>query len=337
VQKAESNEGRAFTWAATARTWTWRIARVAVTAAALGWVLSRVDLSAVGAAMARVPIWTFAVAIALTALNLGVGTLRWQALLAAYGAPYRPTFARLYLLNFVGFFYNLWLPGGVGGDLVRGIASREAFGERGTTGAMAVVLVDRVLGLVGLLLVVGATSLLWPLAGVGGVLWGSAIGIALAVAAIAAIAIGRALGAFLPAKVRAIAERLPRIERTLPFAFAVALSLVTHSVVAATGHLFIVALAPEVPPSSSFTIVPLAMATAYIPITVGGAGAREAVFQQLYGSVGVSLEDATAVSLLLMATYYVTAAIGGVLPIPGASPATRRPPSAPDEHRRSFG
>jgi uncharacterized membrane protein YbhN (UPF0104 family) len=306
--------------------------RLAVTVAAFAWVFSRVDLPAVGSAMARAPLWAFAAAVALTAGNLGIGALRWRALLAAYGAPHRPPLLRLYRLNFVGLFYNLWLPGGVGGELVRGVASREAFGEGGTTGAMAVVFVERVLGLVGLLLLVATTSLARPLAGVTGVLWGSAAGIAAGLAAIGGLALGRTIARWLPARLRPIAERLPRIERPLPFLFAAALSLVTHSVVAVTGHLFAAALAPEVPLSTSFVIVPLAMATAYIPITIGGAGAREAVFQQLYGAVGVSFEDATAVSLLLTASSYLTAAIGGLLPI-----ATALESSASAEHRRHCG
>lgn len=304
--------------------WAWRIVRAVVTIAALAWVLSRVDLDAVGAAFLRVSGLAFALAIAITFVNLGVGTIRWRALIAAYGAPRAPSLAHLYRIYLIGFFYNVWLPGGVGGDVVRGVATREAFGASGATGAVATVFVERVLGLVGLLLIVGTATIAHPIEGVEGVLLWSGLGIAAGAAAVLGVAIGRSLARHLPRPVARIAERLPRIERPAPFALALALSLVTQTLVALTGHVFVASLHPELSIATSFAIVPLAMATAYIPITAGGAGAREAAFQELYSHVGVSLEDATAASLMLAATYYLVGALGGVLRLPSApSDATR--------------
>jgi len=74
-------------------------------------------------------------------------------------------------------------------------------------------------------------------------------------------------------------------------------------------------------------MVPIAMATSYLPITAGGAGAREIVFASLYGAIGVPPEDAIAASLLLAMTYYVSAAPAGLIPVPGAetSPAEEAP------------
>ena len=79
----------------SARQWIWRIVRIAVTVLALAWVLSRVDLGALGAAFLRVSWMAFALVIAITLFNMGVGTLRWRVLLAAYGAPRLPSLAEL--------------------------------------------------------------------------------------------------------------------------------------------------------------------------------------------------------------------------------------------------
>jgi uncharacterized membrane protein YbhN (UPF0104 family) len=209
--------------------------------------------------------------------------------------------------------------------VVRAVASRAAFGEGGTTGAVAVVLVERVLGLVGLLLLVGTTSLVWPLAGIQGVGVGASLGVAAGAGAVLTVALGRSLAPRLPRSLARLAERLPRIERPAPFALALGLSLVTQSIVALSGHLFVSALAPSIPLSTSAVIVPLSMATAYLPFTAGGAGAREAAFQELFSRVGVSYEDATAASLLLAAVAYVVAALGGVLPIPAVAEAPAEP------------
>jgi uncharacterized membrane protein YbhN (UPF0104 family) len=298
------------------RTWGLRIARVVVTAGAFAFVLSRVDLPALADAIAHVPISAFLLATVICSANLLLGTARWRALLAAYGATTYPPFLRLFQIYWIGFFYNMWLPGGVGGDVVRGVASREAFGERGTTGAMAVVFVERVLGLVGLLLVLGIAWLVHPIAGIEGVALWSVVGIGAGAIAVIGVAIGRSIARWLPRPLAGIAEKLPRIERPLPFALALLMSLGTQSVVAITGHVLVDALHPEVPLATSFVMVPLAMATAYLPFTVGGAGAREAVFQALYVRVGVSLEDATAAGLLVAAAYYLSSGIGGLIPAP---------------------
>lgn len=309
----------------SSRQWLWRIVRLVVTVLAFAWVLSRVDLGALGAAFLRVSWLTFVLAIGLTFVNLAVGTLRWRLLLAAYGAPKLPSFALLYRLYLIGFFYNVWLPGGVGGDVVRGVASRAAFGPAGATSGVAVVFVERVLGLVGLLLIVGLSSFVQPIEGVDGVLMWSAIGITAGAGAVIGIAAGRHLAGHAPGPIARVLAGLPVIARPGPFVLALALSLITQSFVALTGHVFVAALQPRIAALTSFVIVPLAMSTAYLPITAGGAGAREAAFQELYSHVGVSFEDATAASLMLAAVYYVVGALGGVLRIP---PSDAPPPPA---------
>lgn len=299
----------------------WTLARLSVTAAAFGWVLSRVDLGALGSAMASISPLALLVSFALTAMNLVVGAIRWRVMLAAYGATKIPRLGRLVVLNYVGFFYNTWLPGGVGGDVVRGVASREAFGEAGTTGAMAVVFVDRVLGLTGLFLVVATTALLFPMP-VGSadtVAVGSLLGIAAGIVSVAALAAGRRLAPHLPGPIGRIAAGLPPIVRVGPFVIALLLSLVTQTVVAVTGHVVVSALVPEVDLETSLVVVPLAMATAFLPFLVGGTGAREEVFAQLYGAVGVARPDAIAASLLVYLVQLAIGLVGAFLPLPKSS------------------
>jgi uncharacterized membrane protein YbhN (UPF0104 family) len=309
--------------------------RIGTTVAAIAWVVSRVDLAAVGSALLRVSPFAFAIACVSTALNLVVGSLRWRILLDAYGAPHVPPLGTLVRLNYIGFFYNTCLPGGVGGDVVRGIASREAFGDTGTTGAVAVVLVDRVLGLVGLLLVVAFTATVFPLpvAESNHVTAISLGGILVSACAVVAIAVGRSLAPHLPAALRGFAEKLPRIVKPGPFALAILLSLVTQSVVAWTGHVIVASLAPTVALTDSLVVVPLAMATAFLPFLVGGTGAREEVFAQLYGPLGVVRADAIAASLLVWFTQIVVALVGGLLPIPRSRGAAA--PTGPEGQAKS--
>ncbi|HET9987659.1 MAG TPA: hypothetical protein VFQ65_04050, partial [Kofleriaceae bacterium] len=79
------------------------------------------------------------------------------------------------------------------------------------------------------------------------------------------------------------------------------------------GWVLLAALAP-IGFGASLLVVPLAAATTFLPITVGGAGAREAVFIKLGASLFLMPEsDAVAASLALWLAHLVVGAIGGVL------------------------
>ena len=182
------------------------------TAAGIGYIAHVIDLDEARRAFARISLGALAIAIALVALNVVAGAARWRVLLAAYGADTRPSLARATKLYFISFFYNNYLPGAVAGDVVRGVVTREVFGDRGATAGLAVVLVERALGLFGvfLLLAIGLatagaaidTGSLW--------LW-SALGIAGSLALVLALPFARRLAPLLPGRIRAVAERVPAL------------------------------------------------------------------------------------------------------------------------------
>ncbi len=289
--------------------------KVVGTIAGFAYVASRVSPAEVGAAIGRVSPWAFLGACALTAVNLGVGAARWRILLKAYGAPHPPSLAHLARAYLVGFFYNNYLPGGLGGDLVRGVLTRAAFGERGTTASMTVVLVERVLGLSGLLLVVSTATLIRPLRGTESVLPFSGLLLLAAASAVVAIAAGRRFAPHLPGRLGQMAASLPAIEHPAPFVGALLMSLITQALVAMTGWVLMASLTGgRVGPGDALVLVPLAMATAYFPLSVGGAGAREAAFVALgVSALGMSEADALASSLLLWFSQLAMAALGGVV------------------------
>ncbi len=83
---------------------------------------------------------------------------------------------------------------------------------------------------------------------------------------------------------------------------------------AAAGWALLHAGHPEVDLAGALLLVPLAAATAFLPITVGGAGAREAVFVTLGGRLfGLPAEDALAASLALWFAHLAVGAVGGAL------------------------
>jgi hypothetical protein len=291
----------------------WLALRTAVTLGAFAYLLGMVDRRALWQALTATPPWAFGAAIAATVASLGVGALRWRLLLDTYGAPSRPpmlTLARLYL---IGLFYNSFLPGAVGGDVVRGVATRRAFGEAGAAASLSVVLVERLLGLAGLVALVAGAFTLRPVAGVDGAVPLMALGLTGALAAIPGIALGRRLAPRLPAPLARVAERLPRVERLAPLVLAGLISVVSHVLPALAGYALVSAAAPSVTLGDALVLVPLAMAAAFFPITIAGAGAREAAFVALFAGVGVARADALAASLAMLGAQLTVAAAGGLV------------------------
>lgn len=290
------------------------ILRVLGTAAGLAFIAFKVDLSSASSAISRISGVTFAGAIALVALNVVAGAVRWRLLMTAYGATVIPPMRRLIYLYFVSFFYNNYMPGAVAGDVGRGVVTRDAFGEEGATGALAVVLIERALGLFGLFALLAAGLALSGNALAKDDLWfWTAMGTAGSIALVIGIAIARRIAPFLPGFARRYAEKLPALKHGAPFAVAVVLSVVTQILIAAAGWVLLKALAPEITLTAALLVVPLAAATAYLPITVGGTGAREAVYVSLCGRLfGMPEHDALAASLGLWLAHLIVG-LGGAI------------------------
>lgn len=90
--------------------------------------------------------------------GLYITFMRWHLLVRAVGI----TFSRYdaIRLGLAGYFFNTFLPGSIGGDIVKGYAIARSQSRR--TLAVATVLVDRIIGL---------WALIWFVAVIGGVFW----------------------------------------------------------------------------------------------------------------------------------------------------------------------
>jgi len=308
-------EGRRTTGAETRRRYL-RWGRIGVTIAVVAYLMSRVRPGDVLNAFQRLSggaAWT-----ALTVFSLGLffGMLRWRMLLRAYGAIDIPTWPRTAHLYLVGHFYNTYAPGGMGGDVIRGVAGRKAFGDldwAGATSGVAVVFIERVIGVSALLVLAAGAYLFHPIPGVESVgLW-AGIGLVAAAISVIGIAISPRLARFLPEKLGKPLRAMPHLYSAWWFFIAIVVSLVIQALSLVAGHVIMQSLEPSVALEESAVVMPLIGASAFVPFTVGGAGVREAAFAALYGMVGVPEASAYAASLAFWAIMLITAAIGGVI------------------------
>lgn len=80
-----------------------------------------------------------------------LGSLRWFLLLRGVGVEC--TYARAVYLTLIGFAFNTSMPGAVSGDIIKAVYIVKDQKELGKTPAMLSVLLDRIIGLMGLFLI----------------------------------------------------------------------------------------------------------------------------------------------------------------------------------------
>jgi hypothetical protein len=104
------------------------------------------------------------------------------------------------------------------------------------------------------------------------------------------------------------------IERFGPFFGALAISLVTQGLVALSGWFLLWSVTDgAISLTDAFVLVPLAMAAAYFPLSVGGAGVREGAFVAIgTAAFGMTRADALAASVALWMTQLAVSSLGGV-------------------------
>lgn len=283
-----------------------------------GLVLLLVQVVDAGAAMrqalALAPS-TAVAALALTFLAFGVNALRWLVLLRATEDV---SLRRILPHYWVGAFFNNLLPSGVGGDAVRVLTiARSGLALRP---AIVSSVLDRFVGLLALL-VLGALCI--PLIGQSApvalaVPLGPAVWPAAAAAGLAALLI-----AFL-----FLRQRLARLWRFgqpyfRRFPLAIGCSLITNlSFIAAIG---LIARDLGIPVSAGLlATIPVVMAVAALPLSVGGIGLREGGMVLLLQPQGVAPEAALALGILYSVLIW-TGSLPGAVVAARLSVFARRP------------
>src|SRR5207249_2923529 len=100
----------------------------------------------------------FALAAAICLASLMITLVRWYVLVRAVNLPFRLLDA--FRLGFIGLFFNTFLPGSVGGDIIK--AAFLAREQDRRTVAVATVIMDRAIAL---------WALIWFVALLGGAFW----------------------------------------------------------------------------------------------------------------------------------------------------------------------
>lgn len=301
--------------------------KLGVLAALAIWLLGGADTRALWEAAQRLPLITAAVSIVLAVGLMAVAAIRWRMLMRAFGATEAPNLAHLLRLILIGMFYNTFVPGTIGGDIVRGAVSRKLF--ENPTAPYVVVLLERLIGLSALGVVFLGGALIGPRLVDLGEIWPW---LAVLVGGGALLLI---VGSF-TGRLGSILGRLPVVHRPAQLIAAFVISFAGHAISIAIFWVLARGLALPVDLVTLLQVVPLGLMAAVIPLAIVGIGPREVALVGLLGVLGIARGDALALSLGYAATIIVIAAFGGLLQLLGgeltvtsASDTTRSSEAAP--------
>lgn len=304
------------------------VIQILITVGLLFWIFrdpeqNRKMLGAIGKAKADGGLWWFLPGIAAIGGAVLLQTWRWVILLRVQEIAV--SFSRALRIMLSGMFFNLFLLGSTGGDVIKiFFIMREAPDKK--AGALLSVFIDRVVGVLALATVSAVVILArWS------ELWSSARAGVLTVALILGGSLGFIFVAWLIGHFN-LTSKLPRwlpmhdkmVEAAAAFSQyakaggavgkAFLISLPGHLLIFSTFYFAARAFGAGLTLIGIFCVMPIVSTVTALPISLGGAGVREGLFITLLGALyGTPKEIAMSISIsgFLMVVFW--SLVGGVV------------------------
>ena len=295
--------------------------RILASALLLALLLWRVDLAQLTDLFSSVRFWPLAIALIAWFCHLLLLNERWRRLLAAQGIHL--SYSRLLIYYMISFFFNNFLPAGLGMDVTRTVyVAKEK--KRGSE-VFASVLTERILGMVGIL-VFALVALIFYLNTSEGRIFALLV---VSIMALTGIFVALFLRrGFLPGLRRRIAavrlfdlgqrakqfyEALQLYRKRLRSVLTViVISLFVQGFLVLLNYAAGLSLGLELPLYNHLVYIPIISIIAIIPISINGIGVREWGYVFLFGLVGLASGEALSLSLLFFAVGVVGSLSGGI-------------------------
>ncbi|MFQ5739742.1 MAG: lysylphosphatidylglycerol synthase transmembrane domain-containing protein [Acidobacteriota bacterium] len=294
-----------------------------LTALLLAWLVSQIDLGRLAAAIGSTHLSFLLAAVLVQLFSILLSVVRWRTILASFRIHI--SLKALAKITFIGSFFSLVLPSGIGGDFFRAyyLAKRE---KRGMSTTLTTTVLERSGGLCALLAIGVVAAAVSQIEVRGARL----VGVFLALFAFYLAAVLALFNRRVHAVVTWFLQklRLPDIESRMELVYqglrklrgnlgAVAVVLLLSLIVqfSSVVIVWIVALGLEVQaPFPVFLVfIPLINLSILVPLTINGFGLRESLYLLLFTQVGMGQERAVALSLLSTLAIAVAALPGGLI------------------------
>jgi glycosyltransferase 2 family protein len=318
------------------------LAQVSIGIGALALVVMRSDAHGLVEALKNTRVAYLPVAVTASFAVTWLMAYRWGKILAASGLHFKT--GRLFLYYLIGIFFTSFVPGGgISGDVARLIYVDRDVRDKALV--LSTVVYERLVGVLTLLLIGLAATLMTRAGRTDRIIYVSE-----GVLALAFIAIALLMSGYVSSRVARLVRGMGRRPGTVRIAEVAARTLESISELRRDGALlfrtsmisilirlvwslgcYVVAWAMGLPIGllSLFAFISLVDLVRLMPISVGGLGVREWAVIVLFGSVGITREQALTFSILAFAPVYLNAILGGILYISRARlrRADRRSPT----------
>ncbi|HSR69131.1 MAG TPA: lysylphosphatidylglycerol synthase transmembrane domain-containing protein [Acidobacteriota bacterium] len=299
------------------------ILKLTVTAVLLATVFYRIDLGRFWTVLSSANPLLLLAAGVVQALTVLLSAQRWRVILRNFNVS--EGYSAVAKITFIGFFFNLFLPSGIGGDFFRSYYLSKRTG-RGMSTTLMTLILDRSAGLLALLLIGLAAALVYPMR-IGGVRLTWVFVIILLVYMLANVVLfhsvthrllSRLMQRFkregLERKVELVALGLRTLRRNpLAVLKSAGYSLLIQFL--AVVVVWLAALSISLPADFDVFLIfiPLVNLTIMVPITINGVGLRETVYIELFQTIGVSQEYSVSLALLHLGVFLLAGLPGGIV------------------------
>jgi len=294
--------------------------RICISAGILFFLLKSVDIDNIIESVLHINKSILSLVLLLILLIYFIGFLRWRMLLTGLGLSV--SWFLIFRSFCIGYFFNLFFPSTIGGDLIRGIDLGLRI--QNTKRVAASLILDRLSGYSAL----ACVCLLALLLGIR-IIADTAVFIALGIIlALLAAILALLFNNFLFSRCSKFLRFFGRAGQALCslhyeiYNFRhqkriiiknLAYSFIVQSIMPLTFYLIAVALGVKIRPIYFFILVPIITAISALPFSVSGLGLREAGSMYFFTKVGMPAETALAVAFLSFAIIFLFGLAGGII------------------------
>ncbi len=259
--------------------------------------------------------------IALGIFMCNQAVLAYRMKIVFHGENLAITFRESFQLNFIGYFFNNFLPTAVGGDLIKAHCASQTNDNR--LGSYASVMMDRIIGLYSFLIVAAIALIVnregFQIAAVRSLVF---IFLVLGIAMFITITNKRVAimmeHFFSMIKMGGLGEKLDSLYKIVRdyknrmdvVGKSLLISLFSQTIYFVTIYMFFLALGTRINLGNIFLAMPVVTFVSMIP-SIGGLGVREGAIVAFFSPLA-GRDTAFAVSLLLLFGLFVVSFIGGI-------------------------
>lgn len=307
-----------------------QVLKILISVILLGFLLHYTGLENTIARLSRANLWYIPVGIVVYLIGQLISSYRWKFLSAALG--FKLSLREFYDYYLIGMFFNLFLPGAIGGDMLRLYYLAKSTGRRKRE-ALLTLLAERGVGLVALLLLTSAVCLMPAIQGVSLtlpiklpllntlhfdlriLLFGLSCGLLSGYVALWLIPQEKLIARFPKLSILSQAKvywaNLPLLLKS------VSMSVFVHAMMVVMHLLIAHALNVYVDPLYMTVVYGVVSLASVLPIAFNGFGVREGTYLLLLTKTGLTPDTAMAFAFYWVIISTCTSLIGGLVLIKG--------------------